>query len=463
MLCKNRPMRLTMTSGVRRLFTAGLAAALASMLSACGGGGGGADATPTPTEPPPSSLTLNLPRHGLQASDLAVIVAEGDALSEGAAAHYQTVRGIPAANIIKVRLPGTGDAISAAAFATLRAEIEAKLPAGIQATLLTWAAPSRVTGSCSMSITSAMAFGFDEKYCRSTCGATAASPYYDSEAAQPFADHGMRPAMLLGARTLDEARRLIDRGRAADASNPAGDGYLLRTSDAARSVRFDDFAPLPAQWAGRLALNYLETDTLGGRSAVLFYFTGLPRVTDLGASSYRPGAVGDALTSYAGLLPTAQGQTPVTEWLEAGLTGSYGTVEEPCNHPQKFPRASVLIDQYWRGATLIEAYWKSVQWPGQGLFVGEPLARPWPDAPSLRIEGGRYVIEGRGLRAGASYALEYRTTANGAWTSLATFTIATAGPQTLTAPLAPGSALQIRWVGPCPADRGQRCTLATST
>jgi xylose isomerase len=26
---------------------------------------------------------------------------------------------------------------------------------------------------------------------------------------------------------------------------------------------------------------------------------------------------------------------------------------------------------------LIEAYWKSVAWPGQGLFVGEPLARPW--------------------------------------------------------------------------------------
>jgi hypothetical protein len=26
---------------------------------------------------------------------------------------------------------------------------------------------------------------------------------------------------------------------------------------------------------------------------------------------------------------------------------------------------------------LIEAYWKSVQMPGQGLFVGEPLAAPY--------------------------------------------------------------------------------------
>jgi hypothetical protein len=29
------------------------------------------------------------------------------------------------------------------------------------------------------------------------------------------------------------------------------------------------------------------------------------------------------------------------------------------------------------GATAIEAYWKSVAWPAQGLFVGEPLAAPY--------------------------------------------------------------------------------------
>ncbi|MCP2937667.1 hypothetical protein NK983_33720, partial [Salmonella enterica subsp. enterica serovar Typhimurium] len=29
------------------------------------------------------------------------------------------------------------------------------------------------------------------------------------------------------------------------------------------------------------------------------------------------------------------------------------------------------------GETLIEAYWKSVAWPGEGVFVGEPLARPF--------------------------------------------------------------------------------------
>jgi uncharacterized protein (TIGR03790 family) len=64
-------------------------------------------------------------------------------------------------------------------------------------------------------------------------------------------------------------------------------------------------------------------------------------------------------------------------WLEAGATGSYGTVVEPCNFTQKFPHPGVLMAHYLDGDTLIEAYWKSVLMPGQGIFIGEPLARPF--------------------------------------------------------------------------------------
>ena len=33
--------------------------------------------------------------------------------------------------------------------------------------------------------------------------------------------------------------------------------------------------------------------------------------------------------------------------------------------------------RYLQGETLLEAYWKSVAWPGQGIFIGEPLAAPF--------------------------------------------------------------------------------------
>jgi uncharacterized protein (TIGR03790 family) len=71
------------------------------------------------------------------------------------------------------------------------------------------------------------------------------------------------------------------------------------------------------------------------------------------------------------------GQMSALRWLEAGATGSYGTVVEPCNLPQKFPNPALVAANYLKGDTLIEAYWKSVAMPGQGIFIGEPLAAPF--------------------------------------------------------------------------------------
>lgn len=442
---------------------------LALLLAACGGGGGGGASLPAPDPGPNTSLLLSLPSPGLQPVQLAVIVAEGDPLSEAMGLAYQRARGLPSANLIRVPVDTRNAVISAEAFAALRASVEARLPAGVQATLLAWSSPSRVRGAnCSMGITSAMTFGFQAGFCDSACLQTAQSPLYDSETQRPFDELGLRPSMLLARGSEASAQALIDRGLAAEASRPAGTGYLLRTSDARRSVRYPDFSPLPAQWAGSLALNYIDnsagqgSDALRDVSDVLFYATGLAQVPDLDRVGLRPGALADSLTSFGGQLPDGNGQMPVTVWLDAGASASYGTVEEPCNFVEKFPRASVLIDHYWRGATAIEAYWKSVQWPGQGLFVGDPLARPFAELNSLRIEGGVYRLRSRALRHGARYLLEYRTAANANWVELASFTGQRGQLLDATAPLAPGAATQLRWRGPCPNDSAQRCTLASS-
>jgi uncharacterized protein (TIGR03790 family) len=444
---------------------------LLMLLAACGGGGGGSDGGGGGGGGIGQTLTLTLPTTGLTPADLAVVVAEGDALSEAVGTAYLAARGVPVANLVRVRVNTAGDSITAADFALLKADIDAKLPAGTQATLLTWAAPSRVVGACSMGITSAMAFGFDTRYCNpnpaaNLCASTAASPLYDSEARRPQAELQLRPSMLLGARTLAAAQALINRGVAADATKPAGDGWLVRTTDVDRSVRWEDFAGLPAAWGTALALNYVDNsagpagaNSLSGKANVLFYLTGLTQVAHLSTLQFRPGALADALTS-GGILPGGAGQMPITAWLDAGATASYGTVEEPCNLQQKFSRASVLIDHYWRGATAIEAYWKAVQWPGQGLFVGEPLAQPFRDAPSFAIVGGEYQIRTRDLRPGSRYSLQYLQ--GSTWTTLASFTGARGQPLDGRAPLPPAAATAIRWQGPCPGNAGNTCTLAQS-
>jgi len=420
-----------------------------------------------------SSLTLSLPARAITPANLAVIVAANDPLSPSIASYYQTARGIPAANIISVNLPVIGsDTISDADFATLKAAIDARLPSGVQATLLTFTQPSRVvgSGSCTMSITSAMVFGFNASYCANSCAATTASPYYNSESASPWADYGMRLSMMLGATSLSAAQALIKLGVSADATYPPGDGYLMRTSDVQRSVRYSDYLTLPQLWTGNsgITLTYIDnaagasSDSILNKKSVLFYFTGLTTVPNIASNTYRPGAIADSLTSFAGYLPGGNGQMPVSDWLTAGVTASYGTVAEPCNYTQKFSQASVLIDQYYRGATLIEAYWKSVQWPGQGLFVGEPLAQPYRDNSSFTISGSQYVFNTRTMRANSNYSLQYLSPASVNWQTLASFKVTRAQPNILSAPLPPVSATQIRWVGPCPKDVATQCVLRAS-
>jgi uncharacterized protein (TIGR03790 family) len=108
----------------------------------------------------------------------------------------------------------------------------------------------------------------------------------------------------------------------------------------------------------------------------MFYFTGLAKVPYITRNTYLPGAVADHLTSTGGML-SGSDQMNSLEWIKAGATGTYGAVIEPCNFVGKFPNPEVLIHYYLRGNSLIEAYWKSVQMPGQGIFVGEPLAKPF--------------------------------------------------------------------------------------
>lgn len=351
-----------------------LAGSISLVMTACGGGGSAG----TGNEPAVAALAP---------ADLAVLIAEGDPSSEAIGLAYQQARGIPASQVIRVPVPLGSDTVTASAFANLKASVDARLPDSVQATLVTWTQPSRVVGSCSMSITSALAFGYDPAYCAGTCTATRASAYFDSASSRPWTDLRMRPSMMLGASTLTEAQAIIARGVAADASWTGGRGsgqaVLIRTSDAARSVRFGDFLSLAGTAYPRLTMRYIDNssgvgpDYVSGQAGVMFYFTGLVTVPQIASNGFLPGAVADHLTSRGGVLPDGLGQMPATAWVQAGATASYGTVEEPCNFTEKFPKASVLVRRYQRGETLIEAYWKSVQWPGQGLFLGEPLARPW--------------------------------------------------------------------------------------
>jgi uncharacterized protein (TIGR03790 family) len=324
---------------------------------------------------------IQLPRTGISVDELALLINDDDPHSRETGAYYQRVRQIPDQNVIHLHFPVGKTVLSAQEFEPLKAEIDRLTPKHVQAFAVAWTQPYQV--GC-MSMTSALAFGYDEKYCSKTCGPSAASGYFDTASTYPYDDFHIRPTIMLAGQSFAEVKALIDRGVAADHAFPEGTAYLLNTSDKARSVRARQFRMTKTELRALLPIEEIEADAIVGRKDVMFYFTGLAQVPNLATLKFMPGALADHLTSFGGQLTDSQ-QMSSLRWLEAGATASYGTVTEPCNHPQKFPMPAIAIFHYLSGATAIEAYWKSVAWPGEGLFIGEPLARPF--APTLSKAG----------------------------------------------------------------------------
>jgi uncharacterized protein (TIGR03790 family) len=329
---------------------------------------------------PPGLVASEDPSRGpLDRRHLALVINSSDPLSEAIGAYYQRARRIPPPQVIRVQFPAGVPSLSPIRFRLLQQEVLRRTPAHVQVYALAWAAPYRV--GC-QSITSAFTFGLDPSLCARGCRGTRLSPYYArGDVRRPWDELRLRPSMLLAATTLDQGRRLIDRGVEADGTAPPGTAYLVSTRDDQRNVRAQGYPLVEALVGPGFRVRLLVGDALRGAKDVMAYFTGLANVPDLASNHYRPGAVADHLTSLGGQL-TDSPQMSAMRWLEVGATGSYGTVLEPCNFPAKFPEPGLVLTYYRRGDTLIEAYWRSVAMPGQGVFIGEPLARPWPLRPN---------------------------------------------------------------------------------
>ncbi len=336
-----------------------------------------------------------LPHTGLTASEVAVVINDDDPLSRRTGEYYRDVRKIPAGNVIRVRFAPGRSALPVEEFAAIKAQIDRATAAHVQAYAVAWTQPYRV--GC-MSLTSALAFGFDPAFCSTACGATRASPYFDSASRYPASEHGMRPAMMVAGIDFEQVKRLVDRGQSAERSFPAGKVWLMSTSDKARNSRAAQFMQTVESLAGVFPIEFHQGDALADRGDVLAYFTGLAQVPELASLHFVPGALADHLTSFGGQLVDSS-QMSSLRWLEAGAAASFGTVVEPCNHPQKFPVPAIALFHYAAGASAIEAYWKSVAWPGEGVFVGDPLARPF--APVLReLSPDRFELKLFSPRAG---------------------------------------------------------------
>ncbi|WP_394460726.1 TIGR03790 family protein [Roseateles sp. BYS180W] len=321
-------------------------------------------------------------------AQIGLVINTSDPYSVQVGEYYQKQRKLSERQVLRVSFPAK-PVLSAAEFEKLQADLRAKLGLEIQGLALAWSKPYAV--ECN-SITSALALGFQRELCEASCSPSKPSPYFNYWGHRPAQDLGLRPSMLLAAPTVEGAKALIDRGLASDSSLAgqfAGNVnvYLETTSDAARSVRSSLFPEHGARLRRMTVQRVIAQNPPGLEQMprTLIYLTGATHVAGLNKIDWLPGALADHLTSAGGVLDanTAAGeQMSALAWIEAGATASHGTVSEPCNHLQKFPHPQVLMVSYVQGATALETYWRSVAWPAQSVFVGDPLAAPFAPTPA---------------------------------------------------------------------------------
>src|SRR5262245_31639701 len=187
---------------------------------------------------------------------------------------------------------------------------------------------------------------------------------------------------MLTSTSLEEAKAIIDRGVASDYTFPPQTVILGHSSDFARNVRyltFDD-AIFNTRLRGDYSMVQSNLDNPAGLSNLLGYQNGHYQFT-ISPNTFVPGAMADSLTSKGGIIFGFNDHTTLLAFINAGASGSYGTVFEPCAYLEKFPSPQNYFYQA-RGFSLAECYYQSLANPYQGILVGEPLAAPFAKAPN---------------------------------------------------------------------------------
>ena len=338
----------------------------------------GAPAPAAAASQAPQWITIPRAAGRITSKELGLVINTADPYSVEVGEFYIKARGLTRAQVLRLQLP-VRSSLTLEEFKAFAAQVDSFFDVPVQALALAWTYPYAV--GCN-SITGALALGYDGALCAHSCAASLRSPYFNNASTHPYSELKMRPSMMLAARDVAMAKAMIQRGVAADGSLGLRGGapanvYFVTTNDTARSARSPLFPPPGLLRREGVDVHVETTQAIANANRVLLYQTGLVGVAKLDTIGWLPGALADHLTSFGGYLEGGTGQMSILDWIASGATASYGTVSEPCAHQQKFPHPQVLLLNYLQGASALEAYWKSVAWPQQGVFIGEPLAAPF--------------------------------------------------------------------------------------
>lgn len=298
--------------------------------------------------------------------------------------YYCEMRDVPPENVLHVNWTGTNTAWSSGDFQTnllgplLQMLTDRELTNQIDYVVCSMDIPFQTTnGSTINATTSVLFYGLI-----STDASSVTNSYAASEAifdqSRPVSTSGSSfLATMITADSLADAEQLVDQGAAGDGTFPQQPVVLAKSSDPSRNIRYPEFDNAIFNVRLRGVSNILRTnaDSLPGGMTFLGYETGQGNYT-VPSGAFVPGAIADNETSYGGIIFGPNTQTSLLAMIDAGASGSYGTVAEPYTDPEKFPNPQVYFYQA-RGFSLAESYYLSLNAPYLGLIVADPLSAPF--------------------------------------------------------------------------------------
>lgn len=368
-----------------------------------------------------------LPARALGPHEVALLVNEAAPGSAELAAAWARLRGVPAANVVRVSVPpGTNGAPPVAitkedfvsrVWEPARAQLAAS---GVEPRILAWVYssgfPARVAdtpatlaraGTSDLSICGATFLrgrwpedpvaaieraGYVSPLFAGPAGAGGAVRPSEAldQSRNALLDRMPLPAAMLAwtgprGQTPEQALAALERAAAADATLPSNAFFFrLRPGDPRSDAREWELADAAEALRARGAVAEVSTNAPPGSLGPLAgYLDGARAVDPLPALA--PGAFADHLTSFAAAFdqPT---QMKASAWLGAGAAFTAGTVAEPYARWEKFPSAAIFARRL-DGLCALEALYASVRSPLQLLPLGDPLSAPWAPRLVPRIDG----------------------------------------------------------------------------
>jgi len=344
--------------------------------------------------------------------NVVVVVNQNSTNSVQLGNYYCQQRNVPPQNYLRIDWPGTNTDWANADFTNyllnpLLAMLSSRqLTNQIDYVVLSMDIPYRVTDSSSAAInstTSTLFYGFKpDPNLPCSIAAGSSNQYAGSEGifreTPPISpDSNSFLVMMITASNLPSAKLVVDQGVASDSTFPTETVYLAKSIDTARNVRYalSDNAIFNTRLRGNYSMEPTNSYGIEGFGTILGAQTGGYNYPISGVS-FVPGSMADNLTSYGGVIFQGNSaQLNILSFLLAGASGTYGTVDEPCNYLEKFPTPQDYFYQA-RGFSLAECYYQSITNPYQGLLLGEPLAAPFakPAAGSWNNLNSNSLISG---------------------------------------------------------------------